>query len=101
MLKLLENSYSNRGRLGPRAGRSYGVNRRSGDLKTIAASPDKGERVASWVLAIDQGTTSTQAVLFRADTSIASFARREFQQHFAAEERELTGWAFAVRRLPA
>jgi glycerol kinase len=41
--------------------------------------------VTSYVLAIDQGTTSTRAVLFRADTSIASFAQREFPQHFPAD----------------
>ena len=43
------------------------------------------ERVASYVLAIDQGTTSTRAILFRADTSIASLAQREFPQHFPAD----------------
>ena len=31
--------------------------------------------MAAYVLAIDQGTTSTRAILFHADTSIASFAR--------------------------
>jgi glycerol kinase len=41
--------------------------------------------VASYVLAIDQGTTSTRAILFRADTSIASFAQREFPQYFPAD----------------
>jgi glycerol kinase len=41
--------------------------------------------VTSYVLAIDQGTTSTRAVLFRADTSIAAFAQREFPQHFPAD----------------
>ncbi len=41
--------------------------------------------MTSYILAIDQGTTSTRAVLFRADTSIASFAQREFPQHFPAD----------------
>jgi glycerol kinase len=41
--------------------------------------------VASYVLAIDQGTTSTRAILFRADTSIASVAQQEFPQHFPAD----------------
>jgi glycerol kinase len=36
-------------------------------------------------MAIDQGTTSTRASLFRADTSIAGFAQREFPQHFPAD----------------
>jgi glycerol kinase len=41
--------------------------------------------MASYVLAIDQGTTSTRASLFRADTSIAAFAQCEFAQHFPAD----------------
>jgi glycerol kinase len=41
--------------------------------------------VASYVLAIDQGTTSTRAMLFRADTSIAAVAQQEFPQHFPAD----------------
>jgi glycerol kinase len=41
--------------------------------------------VTSYVLAIDQGTTSTRAILFRADTSIASSAQLEFPQHFPAD----------------
>jgi glycerol kinase len=35
-------------------------------------------------LAIDQGTTSTRAILFRADTSIAALAQQEVPQHFPA-----------------
>jgi glycerol kinase len=42
-------------------------------------------RVARYVLAIDQGTTSTRAILFRPDTSIAAFSQREFTQHFPAD----------------
>jgi glycerol kinase len=41
--------------------------------------------VPSYVLAIDQGTTSTRAMLFRADTSIAAVAQQEFPQHFPAD----------------
>ena len=41
--------------------------------------------MTSYVLAIDQGTTSTRAILFRADTSIAAFAQQEFPQHFPAD----------------
>ena len=41
--------------------------------------------MASYVLAIDQGTTSTRAMLFRADTSVAAVAQREFPQHFPAD----------------
>lgn len=41
--------------------------------------------MASYVLAIDQGTTSTRAIVFRADTSVAAVAQREFPQHFPAD----------------
>jgi glycerol kinase len=41
----------------------------------------------SFVLAIDQGTTSSRAILFRADISIAAIAQQEFPQHFPA-----SGW---------
>ncbi len=41
--------------------------------------------MTSYVLAIDQGTTSTRALLFRADTSIAAVAQQEFPQHFPAD----------------
>src|SRR5215475_808477 len=41
----------------------------------------------SHVLAIDQGTTSSRAIVFRADISIASVAQQEFPQHFPA-----SGW---------
>ena len=41
--------------------------------------------MASYVLAIDQGTTSTRAMLFRADTSVAAVAQQEFPQHFPAD----------------
>jgi glycerol kinase len=41
--------------------------------------------VTFYVLAIDQGTTSSRAMLFRADTSVAAVAQREFPQHFPAD----------------
>jgi glycerol kinase len=41
--------------------------------------------MTSFILAIDQGTTSTRAMLFRADTSIAAVAQQEFPQHFPAD----------------
>src|SRR6202163_296515 len=41
----------------------------------------------SIVLAIDQGTTSSRAIVFRADISIAATAQQEFPQHFPA-----SGW---------
>lgn len=41
----------------------------------------------TYVLAIDQGTTSTRAILFDADMRIAASAQQEFTQHFPA-----SGW---------
>src|SRR5690349_24179618 len=41
----------------------------------------------SFVLAIDQGTTSSRAMVFRSDISIAAVAQQEFPQHFPA-----SGW---------
>jgi glycerol kinase len=43
--------------------------------------------MASHILAIDQGTTSSRAIVFRADISMAAQAQQEFQQHFPA-----SGW---------
>lgn len=43
--------------------------------------------MSSYLLAIDQGTTSSRAILFRPDTSIAAMAQQEFPQHFPA-----SGW---------
>src|SRR6201994_184760 len=41
----------------------------------------------SFVLAIDQGTTSSRTIVFRADISIAAVAQQEFPQHCPA-----SGW---------
>jgi glycerol kinase len=41
----------------------------------------------SFVLAIDQGTTSSRAIVFRNDLSVAGLAQQEFPQHFPA-----SGW---------
>src|SRR3954471_21785816 len=41
----------------------------------------------SYILAIDQGTTSSRAIVFRQDISIAASAQLEFPQHFPA-----SGW---------
>jgi glycerol kinase len=41
----------------------------------------------SFVLAIDQGTTSSRAIVFRDDISIAATVQQEFPQHFPA-----SGW---------
>ena len=39
------------------------------------------------ILAVDQGTTSSRAIVFRADLSIAAVAQEEFPQHYPA-----SGW---------
>ena len=41
----------------------------------------------AFLLAIDQGTTSTRAILFREDLTVATISQREFTQHFPA-----SGW---------
>ena len=41
----------------------------------------------AFLLAIDQGTTSTRAILFREDLTVATISQREFPQHFPA-----SGW---------
>ena len=45
------------------------------------------EETMPYVLAIDQGTTSSRAIVFRSDISIAAQAQQEFPQHFPA-----SGW---------
>ena len=41
----------------------------------------------SYILALDQGTTSTRTIVFRADLTIAGMAQEEFPQHYPA-----SGW---------
>ena len=43
--------------------------------------------MAKHILAIDQGTTSSRAIVFDADLKIAASAQEEFEQHFPA-----SGW---------
>src|SRR5262249_61187076 len=49
--------------------------------------PLPGRSPMSFVLAIDQGTPSSRAIVFRSDISIAATAQQEFPQHFPA-----SGW---------
>src|ERR1700720_2238955 len=51
------------------------------------AGKQRQENIMSYVLAIDQGTTSSRAIVFRSDISIAASAQAEFPQHFPA-----SGW---------
>ena len=41
----------------------------------------------SYILAVDQGTTSTRSILFRPDLWVAATGQQEFAQHFPA-----SGW---------
>ncbi|WP_119392839.1 glycerol kinase GlpK [Taklimakanibacter lacteus] len=43
--------------------------------------------MASYLLAVDQGTTSTRSILFRPDLSVAAVGQQEFAQHFPT-----SGW---------
>jgi glycerol kinase len=43
---------------------------------------DTGKRIESYILAIDQGTTSSRAVLFNKTGDVVGMAQREFTQHF-------------------
>ena len=58
----------------------------------------------SFVLAIDQGTTSSRAIVFRSDISIAATAQQEFPQHFPAsgwvEHEPEDIWTSTVADLP-
>jgi glycerol kinase len=54
---------------------------------TAKQKPDEEKMMPGYVLAIDQGTTSSRAILFRDDLTIVSKAQQEFAQHFPA-----SGW---------
>ena len=53
----------------------------------LLAKQDHMEPDMSYILAIDQGTTSSRAILFDADMKPAAAAQQEFTQHFPA-----SGW---------
>jgi glycerol kinase len=50
----------------------------------LGKQSNAGKRTMSFVLAIDQGTTSSRAMVFRDDISVAATAQAEFPQHFPA-----------------
>src|SRR5712675_3440228 len=54
---------------------------------TTTPGSNARKNIMSHVLAIDQGTTSSRAIVFRSDISIAASAQAEFPQHFSA-----SGW---------
>jgi glycerol kinase len=60
--------------------------------------------MTSHILAIDQGTTSTRAIVFRADCTIAAIAQQEIPQHYPAsgwvehDPEDLWGSALATSR---
>src|SRR6185437_14601427 len=80
-------------RLGPLQGRVNKAVRSRLDLPPPIRCPCAqrqaipGIPTMSFVLAIDQGTTSSRAIVFRSDISIAAVAQQEFPQHFPA-----SGW---------
>src|SRR5690349_12721887 len=43
--------------------------------------------MGTYLIALDQGTTSTRSILFREDLTIAAMAQEEFPQHYPA-----SGW---------
>ncbi len=52
-------------------------------IVTLSSMGQNGEgAMARYVLAIDQGTTSSRAILFDKDLSIAATAQEEFAQHY-------------------
>ena len=59
----------------------------------------------TYVLAIDQGTTSSRAILFREDLDGRRLAQKEFAQHFPAsgwvEHEPEDLWSTIARGLPA
>ena len=60
------------------------VNRRGQSVnETLRQSAQEREgRLSSYILAIDQGTTSSRAMLFREDFTVAALAQEEFAQHY-------------------
>ncbi len=60
--------------------------------------------MTGFLLAIDQGTTSTRSILFRPDMTVAASAQEEFAQHFPAsgwvehEPDDLWGTAMSTAR---
>ncbi len=63
-----------------------------------------GTGAERYVMALDQGTTSTRAILFRKDCSIAAVAQKEFAQHYPAsgwvehDAEDIWGTALSVMR---
>src|SRR3546814_9999715 len=59
------------------------MRRRPGDLREDGMADSQAQAI----VAIDQGTTSSRAIAFRADGSIVAVAQREFRQIYPA-----SGW---------
>src|SRR5690606_18899805 len=59
--------------------------RRSASRPSMPSSSSAGcdgQSMASLILAIDQGTTSSRAIVFDADLRVGAIAQKEFRQHF-------------------
>src|SRR5690242_1080062 len=59
----------------------------SANIREATPGSSTMSQANSHILAIDQGTTSSRAIVFRGDISLASVAQQEFPQHFPA-----SGW---------
>src|ERR1051325_12003258 len=61
---------------------------REGEARSMVRStPDAGEKMSGYILAIDQGTTSSRAIVFNDLQQIVGMGKMEFTQHFPA-----SGW---------
>src|SRR3546814_5992587 len=76
------------------------MRRRPGDLREDGMADSQAQAI----VAIDQGTTSSRAIAFRADGSIVAVAQREFRQIYPAsgwvehDPEEIWSTALAVTR---
>src|SRR3546814_17396351 len=76
------------------------MRRRPGDVREDGMADSQAQAI----VAIDQGTTSSRAIAFRADGSIAAVAQREFRQIYPAsgwvehDPEEIWSTALAVTR---
>ena len=50
--------------------------------------------LTQYLLALDQGTTSSRAILFDQDQNIAGLAQKEFTQHHQQKNSRLGAWCW-------
>src|SRR3546814_2930703 len=71
------------------------MRRRPGDLREDGMADSQAQAI----VAIDQGTTSSRAIAFRADGSIVAVAQREFRQIYPARSEEHTSELQSLMRI--